>query len=189
MWYEVECKVKIRDYLSLKKKVKALGIFKYKTLKRDEYFSLKKKGYPKKAFRVRDDDGSFIVNFKKHVRSLSNPDVVVKEEFEFSIKDKNELSNFMSLCEDLGFREWVSKTKESEVYSYTKDKHLSIELNKVRGLGYWMEVEYLCSRKDIPKAKSLIKSVLKELEIMKVDINNEGYTKMLYEHKKRKING
>ena len=74
----------------------------------------------------------------------------------------------------------IEKTKITESYKYRKNKNLTIELHKVKSLGYFLEIEYLCQEKEVEKAKQLINTALKELEINKKDIDNTGYTKMLW---------
>ena len=53
-------------------------------------------------------------------------------------------------------------------------------LNKVKKLGWFLEVEYLCQKKEVNKAKKLIKEVIEELGLDKKDIDNTGYTKMIW---------
>lgn len=180
MWYEVESKIKINDYEKVKNSVKKIAFFLKKENKNDEYFALHKNGYPKKAFRLRFDGKKYVVNFKNKLSSLCDNVSVVKEEFEFSLNSLEEKINFMSLCKDLGFKEWIHKKKSSETYTYNKDKRLHIELNKVQYLGYWMEIEYLCQRDEISKAKRIIKEVLLKITPGLGKIDNTGYTKMLY---------
>jgi adenylate cyclase class IV len=43
-----------------------------------------------------------------------------------------------------------------------------------------MEIEYLAKKDEMEKAKSKIRRVLKELEIKPKQIDNTGYTKMLW---------
>jgi predicted adenylyl cyclase CyaB len=181
-WYEVESKVKINDYKVVESFVKSIAQLKGRDVKNDSYFSLYKSGYPHKAFRVRDNGKSFVINFKTHNKSLYSKNVVVKEEFEFCINSKPELDNFLALCKDLGFKKWITKKKTTTSYSYNADKRLTIELNDVAGLGYWMELEYLCSKKEVPRAKKLIDQVLTKITSSGGlgSVDNTGYTKMLY---------
>jgi adenylate cyclase class IV len=44
-----------------------------------------------------------------------------------------------------------------------------------------MEIEYLAKPSEMKKAKKKIYDVLRELEINKDQINNTGYTKMLWD--------
>jgi len=176
---EVETKAKIINVSKLRKKIKKIAIFKKKESRGDDYFALKINTYPKKAFRIRYDGKKYVVNFKKRIKSLFTKDIVVKEEFEFTLSDKP--TNFLALIEDLGFKQWVKKRKHTEAYLYKKDKRVIIEINKVEHLGYYLEIEYLAKRSEVETAKKKIHQVLKELEITKDQIDNMGYTKRLYD--------
>ncbi|MBS3074258.1 class IV adenylate cyclase [Candidatus Pacearchaeota archaeon] len=180
MWYEVESKIKINDYNLVKKEVRRIANFKKKDKKTDKYFALHINGYPKRAFRIRFEGKKYIVNFKNKIDRLGDGISVVKEEFEFSLGSDEEMNNFLSLCKNLGFKEWIDKKKINETYCYKKNKKLSIELNKVEHLGNWMEIEYLGQRKEISKAKKIIKDVLSQIKRGLGEVNNTGYTKMLY---------
>ena len=180
-WLEVETKAKIDDVHLLRKKIKKIALFKKKESRGDDYFALKTKSYPKKAFRIRYDGKKYVVNFKKRVKNLFSRDIVVKEEFEFTLSDIKRIDNFLFLLEDLGFKEWVKKRKTVESYQYKKDKRIVIEINKVEHLGYYLEIEYLARRSEVNKAKSKIRGILNELEIKKDQIDNIGYTKRLYD--------
>lgn len=176
---EVETKAKINNVSELRKKIQKIAIFKKKESRGDDYFALKIKTYPKKAFRIRYDGKKYVVNFKKRIKSLFSRDIVVKEEFEFTLSDKP--NNFLFLLEDIGFKQWVKKRKTTEAYNHKKDKRIIIEINKVEHLGYYLEIEYLAKRSEIEKAKKQIRMTLKELEITKDQIDNIGYTRRLYD--------
>lgn len=181
MILEVETKVKINNVNELRKKIKKIANFVKKEIRSDDYFALKKtKGYPKKAFRIRDDGRKIIVNFKKWLKIYWTKEIVVKKEFEFKL-DKDAKDAFLALTKDLGFREWMKKIKSTEKYTHKKDKKIIIEINHVKHLGYFMEIEYLAKKNEIKKAKKKISSVLKELEINPKQVNNTGYTKMLWD--------
>ena len=49
-----------------------------------------------------------------------------------------------------------------------------------------MEIEYLAKKNEINKAKKIIRKTLKQLEINPSQINNTGYTKMLWKIKNEK---
>ena len=182
VWLEVETKVKLNDseIPELRRKIKQIAKFEKKGTKADDYFAIQKKGYPKKAFRVRATPKEFEVNFKRWLTKYWTPEVVVKQEFEFVLKGKEEVQDLLELFKDLGFTEWVKKIKRNETYKYKKNKRLSIEINHVKHLGYFMEMEYLAQPSEMKKAINLIKNVLKELEIDPNQIDNTGYTKMLW---------
>lgn len=186
VWLEVETKVKIdRDEVAdLRKRIKKIARFEKKETRGDDYFALRrfrKKKYPKKAFRIRQKPDSFEVNFKKWLTRYWDDEIVVKQEFEFTLKNKDDVDKLLALFRDLGFREWMKKRKTSESYVHKKDKRIVIEINKVEHLGYFMEIEYLAQPSEMQKAKNKIRQTLNELGIKPKQINNKGYTKMLWE--------
>jgi len=186
VWLEVETKIKLDDseVQALREKIKKISVFKKKGTKKDDYFAIKRRfrrnAYPKKAFRIRAMKDEFEVNFKKWITPLWTNDIVVKQEYEFKLRGKDEVQDLLALFKDLGFEEWVKKIKSNETYKYKKDKRLSIEINKVKHLGYFIEMEYLCHKGELDKARRRIREVLKILDIKPYQIDNTGYTKMLW---------
>lgn len=181
-WLEVETKVKLENSQvpDLIKRIKKIAKLKKGGTKVDDYFAIQEKGYPKKAFRIRAMKDTYEVCFKKWKTELWTPEVVVKQEFEFTLDGKEKVQDLLALFKDLGFKEWVRKVKRNETYSYNKNPKLSIEINYVKHLGYFMEMEYLCREKEAKKAIKLVTRVLKELEIDFNQVDNTGYTKMLW---------
>ena len=186
VWLEVETKVKLKnsEVTPLRKKIKKIAVLKKKGKKTDDYFAIQKKGYPKKAFRFRSLKDSTEVTFKRWLRQYWTKEIVVKQEFEFKLKDKKNKDALIELFRDFGFKEWVQKVKRNETYKHKKNKKISIEINHVKNLGYFMEIEYLCEKKDMKKAIKAIQETLNELEIKPEQIDNKGYTKRLWENGK-----
>ena len=186
VWLEVETKIKLRkdEVPALREKILKIAKFVKKGRKGDDYFAIRrfrKNKYPKKAFRIRATKDEFEVNFKKWLRKHWTKDIVVKQEFEFKLKGKEEVEDLLALFRDLGFREWMKKIKDNETYLYKKDKRLEIEINKVKHLGYFIEMQYLCKLRELEKARKRIREALKLLGIKQEQINNTGYTKMLWD--------
>lgn len=182
VWLEVETKLAIPDdeLANLRNKIKKIARFEKKGKKFDDYFAIQKKGYPKKAFRIRAMKDNYEVNFKKWLTNYWTKEIVVKQEFEFKLKGKEQVGDLLALFQDLGFTEWVKKIKSNETYLYKKDKKIGIELNYVKHLGWFMEIEYLAKKSQIKSARGKILKVLKELEVPLEWIDNTGYTKMLW---------
>ena len=180
VWLEVETKVKLdeREVAGLRERIKKIAIFEKSGTKKDDYFAIRRKGYPKKAFRIRAMKDEFEINFKKWLKKYWNKDIVVKQEFEFELKNKEHVEDLLALFKDLGFVEWVKKIKKNETYKYKKDKRASIEINNVKHLGSFMEIEYLSQPHEMKKAKAIIREILKELKINSKKIDNTGYTRM-----------
>ncbi|MBR9702125.1 class IV adenylate cyclase [Candidatus Pacearchaeota archaeon] len=185
VWLEVETKVRIKNVNSLRKKIKKIARFQKKETRGDDYFALhrrfRKYAYPKKAFRIRRKPDKFEVNFKKHLKKYWDSEIVVKQEFEFVLKDQKDVDNLLALFFDLGFVQWMKKRKTSESYLHKKDKRIIIEINHVAHLGYFMEIEYLAQPSEMKKAKKKIHDTLRELEIDPKDVDNTGYTKRLHD--------
>ena len=184
-WLEVEVKVKIDDVNLLRKRILRIANFKKKVSRGDDYFALHAKGYPTKAFRIRDDGEKLIVNFKRHLKKLWKDGVVVKREYEFELSDRKHLDNFLALLEDFGFKEWVKKRKHTEKFEHKKDKRIEIEINHVEHVGTYMEIEYLGKDSEVEKARKAIIDTLHELGVTKDMIDNIGYTRRLYDKKIR----
>ena len=182
VWLEVETKVPLKnsEVVPLRKKIKKIANFEKRGKKSDDYFAIQKKGYPKKAFRFRTMKGSTEVTFKRWLRSYWTDLIVVKQEFEFKLCDSDSREDLLELFGDFGFSEWVKKIKRNETYKHKKNKKISIEINHVKHLGYFMEIEYLCRKKDMKKAVRAITKTLNELGIEKNQIDNTGYTKLLW---------
>jgi predicted adenylyl cyclase CyaB len=173
---EVESKIKISNPKEFKKLVSKLYKFKSKQLKLDDYYTLGgRENYARKSIRIRNTGGkNHTVNFKQRLSYLKG--VHAKDEKEFDVEN---IQHFIDLIVDFGFKKWLSKEKHSETYQIKKN--LTVEINKVKSLGYFCEIEYLVpNKKDIPKARKEILSVMKKLNLNKEDVVELGYSKMLW---------
>lgn len=175
---EVEAKVSVINPNRIRKISQGLAKFIGKTKKIDDYYTLEDlKKFPKKSLRIRRMDGYYVVNFKHPIEYKKG--VHAKKEVEFKVSDIN---NFLNLIEDFGFVKWVSKEKNCEVFEIAKNFH--IELNNVRELGWFVEVEYLVSdKRDVSAAREEVFRVLGELGYSRKDAIKRGYTKQLWEKK------
>jgi len=175
---EVEGKAKILNPERLRVLAQKIGHYKGKERKVDDYYTLESmKRYPKKSLRIRKKSGFYEINFKQR-GSYSNG-VFAKKETEFKVSD---VSGFIRLIHDFGFKKWVTKEKYTELYEINKYFH--IEINHVKNLGWFVEVEYLCNPKYIEKARKEVADVMKKLDVHKKDIVKEGYTKLLWDKKR-----
>ncbi|MBU0977260.1 MAG: hypothetical protein KKD18_02495, partial [Nanoarchaeota archaeon] len=77
--------------------------------------------------------------------------------------------------------EWVKKRKHTEKFEHKKDKRIEIEINHVKHVGTYMEIEYLAKDREVEKARKKIIDTLHELGITKDMIDNVGYTRRLFE--------
>ncbi len=171
---EVEAKVRLHDLNLIRKKIKEIARFIKIENKIDDYYTLDSlKKYPHKSIRIRKRNKTFEINFKQRISF--NRGIYAKNEHEFILHD---IDPFLNLIKDFGFKHWLRKEKKTELYQISKNFH--IEINNVKNLGLFLEIEYLCEKKDIKKARISIGRILRFLSIEDKDLIAEGYTKILW---------
>lgn len=172
---EVEAKIAISNPQKIRKIARNLGKFKEKIKKTDDYYTMEDlKSYPQKSLRIRKSNGGYVINFKNKISKAHG--IHAKKETEFNVRD---IKNFIDLIEDFGFRKWLAKEKESEIFEINKDFH--IEINRVKNLGWFLEIEYLVKKeKEIDNARNKINKVIDELGLSKEKVIEKGYTRMLW---------
>ena len=176
---EVEAKIKISNPNKFRRKALSLSKYQEKIKKVDNYYTLEPlTRYPKKSLRIRKMNSHYIVNFKQRISYKSG--IFAKKETEFKVSDIN---GFLALIKDFGFRKWLTKEKITFLYKIKDNFH--IELNYIKNLGWFAEVEYLCFEKDIRKARLEVSNVLKALGIKPENAVKDGYTKLLWDKRKR----
>jgi len=175
---EVETKISVKNPNAVRKKAKTLGRYTGTETKIDDYYTQEKTGnYPKKSIRIRKVNGSYIANFKQ--RLSYNKGVHAKRELEYRVEN---IKDFLGLIKDFGFRKWVRKEKRCEIYRIKRNFH--IELNHVKSLGWFAEIEYLVKNESsINQARKEVFELMKKLGFGEKDAIKRGYTKMLWEKK------
>ncbi|MBS3083180.1 class IV adenylate cyclase [Candidatus Pacearchaeota archaeon] len=172
-WIEVETKVPVKNVVDVRERIRKIAKFVKKETKKDDYYSLEYFQYPEKSLRVRDMGAVREVNFKER-KDYSNG-VHAKKEVQFEISD---IKGFFELIKDFGFRRWLHKEKTTELYK-TKDG-VHIELNHVKKLGWFLEIEVLCASKDVSSARKKVVAVRDRLGFSEKDSEVRGYTKQLW---------
>src|SRR3989344_4511126 len=174
---EVEAKIKILTPDIFRKKIKTIAKFIKKEHKIDDYYTLESlKSYPKKSLRIRKKENIYEINFKEKLSYIKG--IHAKNEHEFVI---DSINPFLDLIKDFGFKHWLKKEKTTELYNISKD--FNIELNHVKNLGWFLEIEYLTDKEHIPLARKRILQIMKKLNIPKDKIIEKGYTKILWDKK------
>lgn len=174
---EVEIKIKISSPQIFRRKAKEIAEYIGREKKTDSYYTLEQlNNYPKKSLRIRKKGKFYEINFKERISYSKG--IHAKHEEEFRVTS---IRNFLNLIKDFGFKKWLVKEKITEIYRIKDNFH--IELNYVKHLGWFLEIEYLANNKaEIPKAKKEILKLLKKLNI-KGKITKDGYTKLLWKKK------
>lgn len=174
---EVETKASLgsRSIDEIRKRAGELGKYSGTVNKIDDYYTLENlKGYPKKSLRVRRAGGFYIVNFKQ--RQSFQDGIHAKKEVEFEASD---IRCFLNLINDFGFKKWLTKEKRCETYKIKSN--FNIELNNVKGLGWFVEVECLVENSsEIEPARKEVLAVMEKLGFKKKDFVKPGYTKLLW---------
>jgi adenylate cyclase class 2 len=176
---EVETKIRVSDVNKIRDKLKSLGKYEGKESKTDDYYTLEPlESYPKKSLRIRKKKGFYEINFKRRISYDSG--IHAKKEIEFKASN---IADFILLIEDFGFKKWLRKEKETELYKIKNNFHL--ELNKVKGLGWFLEIEYLAdeNKRSIQNAEKEVARIIRELGVRNSEIVKDGYTKMLWDKK------
>jgi len=163
---EVEAKVFLNQ-----EKIKYKNILKFleknyqkisETQKKDYYF----KNILKQKIRVRETEEKIIVTHKN--KTLKNK-IEVNQESEFEIKDK---SAFFKFLKKLNFILFAQKNKKTYAF---KHNNFTIELNYVKNLGWFLEIEKLCSHK---------KNLNQEFVLLEKEFEVFGFSKKDFEPKK-----
>lgn len=172
---EVEAKVKVLNVREMREKIKKMARFSEKVKKVDSYYTMDEgEHFPHRSLRVRKVKEHYKINFKRKISYAKG--VHAKNELEFSVSD---IQHFLELIKDFGFRKWLVKEKVSEVYKIKENFH--IELNNVRHLGWFLEIEYLAKPSEINSAQKEVLEIMKKIGAHKKEIIKKGYTKMLWE--------
>jgi len=161
--FEVEAKVHITnaERKRLVGTLKKLAGEPHKTEKNDTYYADTKQVH----IRTREVDGKIIFTIKQKALKGS---VEANCEMEWEIRDA---TGWKKLLSKLGIRPFISKSKKSLTYRY---KGFSIELNHIRDLGYYLEIE------KVVKDSKLVEKAKKELIAM---FHELGYNQNQFERR------
>ncbi len=175
---EIEAKARITDPVAFRKKILTLGKYLGLTLKIDDYYTLEStRKYPTKSLRLRRIDKMYQINFKQSISFKHR--VHTKKETEFTVSN---IDDFLALLKEFGFKRWLRKEKRSEVYLLKRNFH--IELNHLKGLGWFVEVEYLARPEEKAEAEKKVLEIIRTLGFKQKNLIEQGYTKLLWNQRK-----
>jgi predicted adenylyl cyclase CyaB len=192
--YEVEVKAHVKNPASLERRIRKISDYTESYTCKDTYFTFAgTTGYQDERFRLR--------LIKENTRGQVKAVVTAKErkclsvvdanlEHEFQVDDPEAFRRFAHL---FGFRVLIEKVKEIKKFRYRPHgvKNLpgvlSIELNRVKGLGWFVEVEALVEKSSQMKgARRVVLDILDELDVPRDMIESVPYTRLLYDKKHNK---
>jgi adenylate cyclase class 2 len=170
--YEVEKKYRVNDDHAAFSIIKSLTQKKETELQTDIVFlymsdSFKnfKPGDP--VMRIRKSSAGCVLTMKKQVNAESNLEI------------ETIISDFESMCKilrEIGFQEVVSVVKQRSVYQY-EDAEICVDV--VEGLGYFIEIEIMCSEEEQGAAIQRINDIAKELSLNEDQVETQKYDFLL----------
>jgi len=180
---EVEIKAWADDLPTLEARVRELADLVEEVKYADTYFTYANtSGYQHQRFRLREYPGHARVTAKVPV-SASDPGA--NQEHEFEVSDPEA---FHAFCRAFGFRVLLRKEKHCRRFCPRErgPGPLTIELNRIPGLGDFIEIEALVSRpEEVASAQALVLRTLTGLGVPPSRIEPKAYTRLLYDREKR----
>lgn len=132
---------------------------------------------PKDIKEIKDEE----IDLKIRITN-DKPEIVIKKGIFGSLNtrkevsiffEKEEIQKYIDFLSILGWSLGVIYTTNSHIYEY---ENIEFSLVKIGGYGYNFEVEILCDKKDVNKAKEKIEKMLKKLNLNKMseeDLNKQ----------------
>ena len=184
MGVEVELKVRLDDFEMVKKQLTALGKYNRSYHKSDSYWFSPQ--LINSNVRIRHENGleadgavhqSIMVTYK--IKEISQG-IEVNDEREFSVSD---VDVFEELLRRIGMHQEIRKEKNGWAWNIasetTEQPSILAELSLVTGLGWFLELEILCTEEEIIASRSRLLALLAILEIPEDRIEGRPYTQLL----------
>jgi len=180
---EVEIKIEIDNFKEIKAKVVNCGKL-IKSIKQvDDYFIpshrdfFAQKPHPTEWLRIRTNPDKVIFEYDKSINKKENGEQECAEEYETEISDVEE---FRKILNFLDFKKVVTVDKQRE---YWDCGDLEIALDKIEGLGNFIEVEAKGNFESTADAKTACLRFLEELGIKNAENIqiNKGYPVLFLE--------
>ena len=182
MVYEIEAKAWLDRPPVVEKLIRKIAKFEKIEGKTDYYFTQSSpQDYPNDDCRLRVIGEAAELSFKNR-RMVGKTEV--NEEHELSLDNPLNLFRFLDRS---GFRMFAIKYKKSKVYRQRNKPNARLEINQVKNLGDFLEVEILGkTRADESSAVREIKKILNVLKIPEEKIEPRKYIDLLLEKEKGK---
>lgn len=182
---EVEIKVKIKGLRQIKDKLRSYGKLVKSIKQIDEYYIpyhrdfFAHKPFPVEWLRIRTNPDKTIFEYDKSINKNTKGEQEYAEEYETEVSQPNELRKILKF---LDFKKVITIKKEREVWNCG---NLEICLDKVKDLGFFIEVEAKRGFRNSAEAKKACYDFLNKLgvNITQKNIINTGYPVLLLEYK------
>jgi adenylate cyclase class 2 len=169
--YEIEAKVRLSkaDFNRLKSEISKFAGKKEDTDIKDSYYSSPKNT----SLRIRVNNGQGVLNIKSKKKDKG---IEMNQEIELPLKSPSKFSSFL---QKNGFPLTAKKEKKGDIYQYGD---MRIELNFVKKLGYFLEIETIVENKsEIPSAKKALRALFNKLGFDSSDYEKKYYLELLAE--------
>jgi adenylate cyclase class 2 len=181
---EIELKAHVENPEQLKIRLESLAEYAGAFEKKDAYWFPKNPGLPVlpsgvRVRREKDTDPGGKTSELVHVTYKSKEvreGIEINDEKEFDVSRTREFEGLIGL---LGLEKGIEKKKKGWAYSRGR---INAELCEVDGLGWFIELEILSSKKDgetLDRAREELLCFLKDLGIGKKALESRYYTEML----------
>ncbi|GAB1433373.1 class IV adenylate cyclase [Spirochaetota bacterium] len=172
---EVELKARLADREAAEKRVASFAKYLRGFVKADEYWHGPDWRFVRgtKGFRLRQDDGKILVNFK-HRRNEGG--IEINKETEFAVSDA---AAFVAFVSRIGCERFYNKRKSGRAYEYDG---ATIELVTVEGLGDFIEIEKLAKTdnpEEIAVARGIIRKILDMSGVADTEIEGRSYSELM----------
>jgi adenylate cyclase class 2 len=171
---EIEIQVNIEDSKPLLIFLEKNASFQKENHQIDEYFSPGHRNFIeirpiKEWLRLRDSDGKYSITYKNWYFDENNKGSHC-DEYETAIGDLNQLKKIFNV---LDFKSVVTVDKLRKTWTY---KDYEIDIDSVKGLGDFVEIEYIGNEDvDPKKVTEEMVNFLKEIGCGKIQRNYVGY--------------
>lgn len=180
---EVEIKIEINNFEEIKAKVAAMGKLIKSIRQVDEYYVpchrdfFAQKPHPVEWLRIRTNPDKVIFEYDKSINKKENGEQDCAEEYETEISNPDEFRKILSF---LDFKKVITVDKQRE---YWDCGNIEVALDKVDGLGNFIEAEASGDFESNEKAKEACLKFLEELGIKNAETIqiNKGYPVMILE--------
>lgn len=175
---EIEIQLKVEKTIKLQKFLKQNAKFLYKTQQIDTYYTPAHRNFVKvkpvrEWLRLRDSDGKYSITYKNWHYNKDGKSYHC-DEYESKLDN---LKSFQKLFSALDMKVLIVINKKRTVWKY---RSYEISIDKVKGLGTFVEVEFSGKTDKSPKQISLeMIKFIKELDCGKIEINRQGYPYLL----------
>lgn len=177
---EVEIKVPVgkKVFDRVRERLKKNSKFLNSSYEIDKYFNAPHRNFlgkkhPTEYLRVRTESSGGYFTYK-NVHLNSKGEKTHSDEYETEIKDTSQVEKILKI---LNFDNYLTVDKKRETYTYKGQ--FEIALDKVKGLGYFIEIEALKNFRSNETALQRIYSFAKELGIDTAKRDNNGYVLLL----------